>query len=316
METEMHYVYTVWEHRSFSKAAQLLYLTQPALSIAVQRVETRLGMPLFDRSSKPLQLTEAGKLYIEKAEQIRQLELELEAQVHDLQEVNTGILRLGATYYFSTYVLPPVLRKFTEKYPGVRVELYEAGALTLQKMLADHRIDMTFASMRKSTENFAHSPGIQDHLLLVVPTRFPMKEEIRHLGLTSAQIMAGWHLSEDHQWVSLSQFAELPFMLLTNGHNMRERTDALFEKANVRPNIIMEGEQLITSYHLAIQGIGAAFIYDKAVIDTGADLLYFKLDPTHANRTVNVIISRKKYVSNALTHFMRMFQAYYADEQK
>lgn len=316
METEMHYVYTVWKHRSFSKAAQLLYLTQPALSAAVKRVEGKLGVPLFDRTSKPLQLTEAGKLYIEKAEQIHQLELELESQVHDLQGMSTGVLRIGATYYFSTYILPPVLRKYMKEYPGIRVELYEAGGVTLQKMLADRKIDITFASVRKETEIFSHSPGTRDHLLLAVPTCFPLKEEIRRLGLTSAQIGAGWHLSDQQNWVSLSQFTDLPFMLLTRGHDMRKRTDALFEKAGVHPQIIMEGEQLITAYHLAIQGIGAAFIYDKAVIDTGADLLYFKLDPTHANRTSNLVTNPKSYVSNALIHFMRMFQTYYADEQK
>lgn len=119
MEAEMNYVYTVWKHRSFSKAARELYLTQPALSAAVKRVETKLGLPLFDRASKPLQLTEAGMLYIEKAEQIRRLEQELQAQVDDLHDNSTGTLRIGTTHYFNVYVLPPVLRQYIGKSPGL-----------------------------------------------------------------------------------------------------------------------------------------------------------------------------------------------------
>lgn len=77
MEQELKYIYTVYEKGSFSKAARALYLTQPALSIAVQKAEEKIGMPLFDRSQKPLKLTPAGEVYIEKIRQIRQLEDEL-----------------------------------------------------------------------------------------------------------------------------------------------------------------------------------------------------------------------------------------------
>lgn len=312
MDTEMHYVYTVWKHKSFSKAAKELYLTQPALSAAVKRVETKLGMPLFDRTGKPLQLTAAGKLYIEKAEQIHQLEVELEAQVQDLHDPHTGVLRIGGTSYFTTHVLPPVLREYMAKYPGVRIELREAGSASVQRMLLEQRIDLSFASMRKETEIFNHVPGIKDHMLLAVPIRFPLDESVRKLGLLSAQIKAGWHLSPEHPWLPLNLFEDLPFMVLGKGHDMRRRTDALFEKANTSPRIIMEGEQFLAAYQLAIEGIGAAFVYDKAVADTGADILYFKLDPSYAHRTCNLVTNPKSYASNALIQFMQMFQEYYA----
>ena len=84
MEQEMLYIQTIYKMGSFSQAARALYLTQPALSLAVQRVEARIGMPVFDRTRKPLQLTEAGKLYIEKAIRIERLEAELDLQLREL----------------------------------------------------------------------------------------------------------------------------------------------------------------------------------------------------------------------------------------
>jgi len=73
MKQEMQYIYQVYQSGSFSKAAQALYLTQPALSIAIQKVEAEIGMPLFIRDKKPLELTDAGKVYIEKVKEILHL---------------------------------------------------------------------------------------------------------------------------------------------------------------------------------------------------------------------------------------------------
>lgn len=105
MEQNMKYVYEVYKHGSFSKAAESLFITQPALSISIQRVENSIGMPLFDRSKKPLTLTEAGSLYIRKYQQIEHLEQELTQQLNDLSELNTGSLRIGGSHYFNSYVV-------------------------------------------------------------------------------------------------------------------------------------------------------------------------------------------------------------------
>ena len=102
MQQEMKYIYTVYQKGSFSKAAESLYMTQPALSISIQKVETEIGMPLFNRDKKPLELTEAGKLYIEKIRQIMHLENELAQQLGDLTSLKTGKLRVGGSHYFNS----------------------------------------------------------------------------------------------------------------------------------------------------------------------------------------------------------------------
>ena len=91
MEAEMNYVYTVWKHRSFSKAARELYLTQPALSAAVKRVETKLGLPLFDRASKPLQLTEVP-LAPKPEESHAKLRLTTKSCTLEIQDADCSVL--------------------------------------------------------------------------------------------------------------------------------------------------------------------------------------------------------------------------------
>ncbi|MEE1291915.1 MAG: LysR family transcriptional regulator, partial [Acutalibacteraceae bacterium] len=104
MEANMKYVYQLYLDRSFSKAAEHLYMTQPALSIAIKRVEAELGAELFDRSRHPLELTQAGEAYIATIRQIRHLEEELQREVDDLKQLGHGTLRLGGTHYINNYI--------------------------------------------------------------------------------------------------------------------------------------------------------------------------------------------------------------------
>jgi len=87
MFSGMNYVYEVYKEQSFSKAAENLYISQPALSSMIKKIETKIGMPLFDRSTSPIQLTECGKKYIKTAEKIMDLENEFAYYVGNLQEL-------------------------------------------------------------------------------------------------------------------------------------------------------------------------------------------------------------------------------------
>ena len=173
MQQEMKYIYTVYQKGSFSKAAEALFMTQPALSISIQKVENEIGMPLFNRDKKPLELTEAGQLYIEKIRQIMHLENELSQQLNDLTDLKTGQLRIGGSHYFNSYILPPVIADFKKKWPGIDLELTEAGSYELLTMLKDDLIDLTFNCTPDPHDKLRRIPGFQDTILLAVSTRFP-----------------------------------------------------------------------------------------------------------------------------------------------
>ncbi len=138
MNQEMLYVYTVYQEGSFSKAAEKLFLTQPALSISIQKIEHAIGMPLFDRSRRPLQLTEAGIIYVDTVKKMLLLEQEQQQRLNDIQELVTGTIQLGGSHYLNAYILPEILAGFSGKYPGIRLEIMEAGSFALSEMLADN----------------------------------------------------------------------------------------------------------------------------------------------------------------------------------
>ena len=137
----MEYVYEVYKQKSFSKAAAKLYISQPSLSANVKRIEKKVGYPLFDRSTKPLELTECGKQYIHAVHQIMTATTEFETFINDFGELRTGSLHFGGSNFFSSWGLPPLLARFSAKYPDLEISLVEAKSRELVKLLQDSQID-------------------------------------------------------------------------------------------------------------------------------------------------------------------------------
>lgn len=313
MELEMEYIHTVYEYGSFSKAANALYITQPALSIAVQRVESKLGIPLFDRTCKPIKLTEAGELYIRKYHQILDMEKELEQQLHDLSSLQKGALRIGGTHYFNAYILPPVLTVFSGKYPGIQLELIEAGSGELKEMLYDHKIDLTFNCDLKPRESFHRIPCFTDRVLLAVPQKETVNQLVRESAMTSKDILQGRHRSGDTKAVDLKGFAGIPFIFLKPGNNLFARSTAFFEEAGTKPNIILHVNQLVTAWHLACAGLGATFVSDALIKTETEDVCFYSIPSASSVRHFDMIMSERHYVSQAMKEFCSVFKTFYGE---
>jgi DNA-binding transcriptional LysR family regulator len=311
MDQEMKYVYKVYECGSFSKAAAQLYMTQPALSLAVKRAEESIGALIFDRSAKTLTLTEAGEIYIEKYYQIRDLEMELALKLHDLSFLHTGSLTIGGTNYFNSYILPPVISKFRQTYPGIDVTLVEAGSRELLAMLRDHRIDLTFNCGLSRKDPYHLTPCFKDHVLLCVPKSFAVNEKAMACAMTNIDILKRKHLDESFPAVFLKDFKDIPFILLSDGNNLYERAKVMFEQEHITPKVAMRLSQLATAWHLSCEGLGAAFISDHLVTKASDSVYYFRLDSPLAERTFDFVTSENRYISRAMDAFSEVFSSYY-----
>ena len=312
MEQEMQYIYTVYQYKSFSKAAQHLYMTQPALSMAVRRVEEQLGTQLFDRSAKDLKLTEAGEIYLQKYYQIRDLEQEMSQQLQDLTSLKTGTLHLGGTNYINSYILPPVLVEFKKKYPGIDLQITEATSNTLLDMVREHRIDISCNCGVDMKEPFLHKPGFTDHILLCVPKTFDLPEALQDIALTHTDILQKKHLEADCPAASLSAFAGYPMILLSHGNNLHTRTLAMFEEDHAALNVILRSGQLATAWHLSCAGMAMTMISDMLVTPLSDSVLFFRIDSPLAVRHFELILSERRYVSKAMSAFADVFRQIYA----
>ena len=126
---EYEYVMEIAKEGSFSKAAQKLYVSQPALSGAIKKLEKDLyGIPLFDRAVTPVALTPAGQYYLEQARKIYELRNEIEHHFADLAGIRTGIINIGTSGYFCAYLLPDIIRGYYRLNPKCRINVTETDA--------------------------------------------------------------------------------------------------------------------------------------------------------------------------------------------
>ena len=142
----MEYVYEVYLEKSFSKAAEKLFISQPSLSANVKRVEHHIGYPIFDRSTKPLSLTECGVQYIKAVEKIKSIQNEFEGFANDWGDLKKGTLTLGGSNLFSSWILPPLIADFARRYPLIQISLIEETTANLARMLRHGQLDLMLDS--------------------------------------------------------------------------------------------------------------------------------------------------------------------------
>ncbi len=207
----MHYVYEVYKEMSFSKAARNLFISQPSLSAAVKKAEKQIGFPIFDRSSNHIQLTELGKEYIRSIEIIMDVETGFQNYINDMKELKSGTIAIGGTNLFASYVLPPLLSRFTEQYPQVQVDLVEATTSQLTDRLFSGSLDLLIDNKNMDPAVYQKSFFCEEHLLLAVPIRLAVNEKMKNYALTASDIRENRHLNSRIPPVPLENFQNESF---------------------------------------------------------------------------------------------------------
>ena len=310
MEQEMKYVYQVYLEGSFSKAAEKLFITQPALSVSIQKTEERLGAPLFDRKTRPVCLTPAGKACIAMLKQELCLEQELAQRISDIRDCTTGTLCIGGSHYLNAYILPEILAGFSRKYPGIQLTLLERSAARLAEMLEARELDLTFNCDPAFFLDYPRYPAFQDTVLLAVPESWPGLSDLESAALSTVDIQNDVHLQSDCPVVSLEPFWNLPFIFLNEGNNLHDREVLLFQEAGYTPNVKLTLAQLVTAYHLAEHGFAATFVSDRLVKRESSRLKFYKLNSEIIHRQFYMLLPKRSYTSFAANAFIRYFQSF------
>ena len=300
------YIYEVYRERSISKAAAKLYISQPSLSATIIKVEGRLGMPIFDRSTSPIRLTEFGEIYIKAVEDIYEIERGVENAISDINNLCIGELSIGASNVFAAYALPPIISEFKKKYPDVKVKLIEENTEMLESMLSLNKVDMVIDNNRYDGGVYDKALYGEERILLAVPKIFEVCESVKEFALDEECIRSKKYRDSDCPSAPLSAFSTVPFVMLTPNNDTRIRSDKMCKEAGFRPNIVLEVHQQATAYMIATTRMGATFISDAVVDKMPAhdNLSYYKIDSASAQRRVCFYFKKHKYKTRAMQEFM------------
>jgi len=304
------YIYEVYKEKSFSKASQNLYISQPALSAAIKKIETRIGCCIFDRSSNPIQLTDAGIEYIKSIEKIIDIESQFESFLNNLDKLKTGRLSIGANNVFASFILPAIITEFIQKYPSIKVTLVEANSPHLEDLLFSGTLDFVIDNYPLNETIYEKHFFCSECLILTVPHKFASNIPAQQYQLSIDDIRNGLHLNSMTKSAPLSLFADDPFILLRTGNDTRIRADKIFQESRLIPKIILELDQLSTAYNVACYGMGNTIISDtlaqKSTHD--ANMFYYKIACPHTLRNVFFYNKQHKYITRAMDEFIKIAQ--------
>lgn len=276
----------VADHKSFTHAAEHSYLTQPSLSRAVKKIEEELGVELFDRSTRHLYLTDAGRIVYQQSLKAIQALSELNILLEDLRNIATGEIRIGIPPLIGTLFFPKIAQAFYKKYPQVTLELVELGAKLIGKLVEDSKIDVGIVVLPANEEKFNIHPLIQDEFFL-----FLHKE----------------HRLAQRSSVTLNELRDEKFILFQKDFTLHDLIIQKCEREGFTPTISYRSSQWDLIIELVASKLGITLlpksIYDK---QSNEDIKIVRLEQPTLYWNLGVITKKDAYHSYALKEFMKM----------
>lgn len=275
---------------SFKRAADSLYVSQPAVSLQVQNLERQLDVPLFDRGGRRAQLTEAGHLLLSYGEKILSLCQETCRALEDLQNLQGGTLIVGASQTTGTYLLPRMIGTFRQKYPDVAVQLHVHSTRRTAWSVANGQIDLAIVGGEIPTElveALEITPYAEDELALILPPSHPMVEQ---------------------ETIEKEDLYQLQFISLDSQSTIRKVIDQVLSRNGIdtrRLKIEMELNSIEAIKNAVQSGLGAAFVSVSAIEkELQMGVLYkAKMEEVVVTRILSLICNPNRYRSKAAEAF-------------
>ena len=290
------YVRTIAEEGSFSRAAQKLYISQPALSAAVKKLERELhGVPLFDRAVTPVKLTKAGRFYLEKAEIIDRLESEIDLYFSTQAGKRSGTLTIGSASFFCTYVLPEILRGYHDVNPECEIDMMETNVDQADSRLRKGEIDLLLDVEKMDEESFESMGLGKEYILLAVPASFSVNEKLKDCRISRESIINRDFLKGDVPAVDLKLLKDETFLLLKKKNDICRRAEEMCRRAGFEVKAGLRLDQMLTAYNIARNSQnGATFFRDTILRHTEPTdrLCYYWIDDPLSER--DILISWRK----------------------
>ena len=282
--------YTVAKCGSLTKAAEELYITQPAVSQAIKQLETQLGMPLFNRMRKGVELSaQGGELVYPDVERALQLLVGVEDKLSELKDKATGTLRIGATEMVFKYYLADSIVKFHELCPQVKLELLtDFTAKTIENLKID-RCDVGFLNL----------PIEEDKNIVLTDT----------LILLNDVFFAGESYSElRKKRLNVWELQHYPIILLQENTVSRELFDRYCQSLGAKLSPTVEVDSFGLMKRLVAEGMGIGCIPREYITHSPEDDIFFELDvtPQLPSRSVGMAVSKNSAMSFALRSFINM----------
>lgn len=305
MFDHLEYVKVIQECGSFTKAAEKLYITQPALSLVIGKLEEELGTRLFVRSKKGAVLTEEGELYLKAGQEAKEIEQCVRDRLASGHREIGGILRIGAAGICMRYVMPEILKVLNIQYPGIKVEITEESYYSLRDQILRGELDLMLDTESYHSQ-ISHVRLFPNTLFYAVPAVLIKEEGLLNRGLSGEDIKNDRHQNSDDHFINMEDVFDIPFLSLQPRNELFARSEMIFNYYNSRPVTLMHFNQQLTAYSFAQHGFGATFVSDTLIKAAPSDKLkFYRFSYQMPERWISIGYKKDRYLTKAMEIFIK-----------
>lgn len=288
----LRYFLAVADTRSFTRAAERLHVTQPTLSHQIKQLESMVGTVLFERNTKEIGLTAAGRLFKPYCERILK-EIETSAlAISELEGLMRGTLRVAVFHSFSHSMLPPILSEFALRYPGVHVIARLVPRADMERDLLNAELDFAVAYTTDDNDQIVADRLFDEELVMVVGSK---------------------HSHAGRNRMPMRDLAKLPLVLLTPEFGARQFVDKFLSEAGLQAHVVLE-MNAIEPILATIRNSGLATVLSAGAIVDGTGLRTVRLTDPAPKRTVGILWPRNGHRSAAAMRMAEMIKDVYRDK--
>lgn len=307
------YIETIAEMKNISAAAEKLDMSQPALSARLKKTEEQLGTAIFDRSRQPLELTEAGKVYLEYAEKMDALNREFNRHISDLEDMRRGSLTIGGASSFNVSYLPEAVSVFLKKYPGIDIEIIDDNIPEISVKAFNGMIDLFIAHPMEFDERFCYEKLFSERIYVCVPRDWEINDALKEKEIQPETIMRGREAGaaqETSELIDLTVLKYMPFVMLRDDQHIGLLMNELFERCGFEPIRKVCVEQTMTSYALTLAGVGISLMTESCIRNSRFSQFprFYLTEPELCARDIYVVYPANRYMSRAAKEFIEVLK--------
>jgi DNA-binding transcriptional LysR family regulator len=236
----------VVKHKSFSKAAEGLFISQPAVTKHIKELERKIGMGLIQRRRGGFFLTEAGKILFKYTHKIFSHLMQVEDLLENLKKDYQGILRIGTTESYSKGLMPKLLSGFQASFPFIKIALEVGNSEEIEKSLLIYKNDLALVAVTKKSSRFESIPFLKEELVLIVSPSHPLARR---------------------KTVSLEELERYPLIIRAKGSTTRRVLLQAFQEAGIHPSLLIEAGSSEFIKQWVSEGKGVSIIVKRTVED-------------------------------------------------
>lgn len=295
---EISYLLCIAQHGTISKAAEELYISQPALSKYLKNVEFQVGAPLFSRVGGNLVPTHVGRRYLEHASKIAGYQAAWNLERSDLIGETKGQMTIIIPPMRSSCIIPTIMPEFWKKFPDVKLDLMEESTLVLKRLLAFHEVDFVIASNINPLPNFVHERLGDEEVVLIMPFGSPLA----NLGVQKEGCR--------YPWIDLKLLYDQPFVLNQANQSTGMLSHALFEEAGIIPNVLLYTRNTEVAIRLTAAGTALSFAPETYVRNITFDTppLCFSVGKPRTENSLYVSYERGRYLPSYAKYFCNLIR--------